>query len=193
MRDGGCGESDPAVGHPRLTILIGLRAAGKTTVGRSLAEGWGVPFVETDDLALARFDEPTIEAVFGAHGEAAWRAAERAVVFEEVPGRGVVALGGGTPMIEDVEAWLKAQIVSGATAVVYLACEVETLGRRLHERPGDRPPLLEGRSNDDEVAALFDRRDPVYRGIATTLIDVTHLDTGSVVVRLNAMLGGFSP
>ena len=56
--------------------LIGLRGSGKSTLGPDLAAHLGFNFVDTDDLVLDRFEEPSFVSVMHVHGEAAWRAAD---------------------------------------------------------------------------------------------------------------------
>ena len=44
-------------------VLIGLRRAGKTTVGRQLAEGLGLPFVDLDDVIAERAGRPVADII----------------------------------------------------------------------------------------------------------------------------------
>ena len=49
-------------------LLMGLRGSGKSAIGRLLAERLNRPFVDLDERVLATFDEPTVTAVWSAHG-----------------------------------------------------------------------------------------------------------------------------
>ncbi|MHC4949138.1 MAG: shikimate kinase [Planctomycetota bacterium] len=152
-------------------LLMGPRASGKTTVGRALAARCGVPFIDLDEVVRARFVEPTIHEIWARHGEAGWRDVEAACLREVLDGpAGVVALGGGTPMIEDVRRTIRAARDARRCVVVYLRCPVPLLRRRLGAVPGDRPPLV-GADAVSEVADVLARREPVYLDLADVVVD----------------------
>jgi shikimate kinase len=76
--------------------LVGFMAAGKTTVARALARRLQWQAVDIDEL-IERRERMTVTEIFARHGEAYFRAAERAVLFEHIaPRHLVVATGGGT-------------------------------------------------------------------------------------------------
>jgi shikimate kinase len=76
--------------------LVGFMAAGKTSVGRALANRLDWQTVDIDELIEKR-ERATISEIFARHGEPYFRATERAVLFEQLPTRhAVVATGGGT-------------------------------------------------------------------------------------------------
>jgi shikimate kinase len=158
-----------------LTLLIGPRGCGKTSIGRALADRRGVSFVDLDDLVLARFAEPTVAAVWEDRGEPAWREAEVATLDALLlppiaDGGAVIALGGGTPMIPAAREIIEAARTAGVVrAVVYLKCTVAELERRLRAAPGDRPSLT-GSGVAEEIAAVLAEREPTYEAIA----DVVH-------------------
>ena len=80
---------------------MGLRGSGKTTIGRRLADALGMPFIDLDEQVLATFTEDSVGRVWAAHGEQAWRRAESSALTTVVEDDDrVIALGGGTPMIE---------------------------------------------------------------------------------------------
>jgi shikimate kinase len=82
-------------------ILIGLRASGKTAVGREIAEQLWSDFRDLDDVTLEAFPKLSVTDVFEQRGEAAWRAAELEALQQTAPrDEGVLALGGGTAMID---------------------------------------------------------------------------------------------
>jgi len=76
--------------------LVGFMAAGKTTVAKALAKRLGWDAVDVDELIEQR-EHATVAEIFARHGEAYFRAVERAVLLEQA-GRPhlVVATGGGT-------------------------------------------------------------------------------------------------
>jgi len=76
--------------------LVGFMAAGKTTVARALAKRLDWRAVDIDELIEDR-ERLTVADIFAKHGEAHFRAVERAVLFEQLtPRHLVVATGGGT-------------------------------------------------------------------------------------------------
>lgn len=78
-----------------MIVLVGFMGAGKTTVGRLLAERLGLPFVDTD-LVVEEQERRPVRAVFADLGEPAFRDLEEAAVRETLDGPdAVVSLGGG--------------------------------------------------------------------------------------------------
>lgn len=76
--------------------LVGFMGAGKTTVGRALARRLGWQHADIDDL-IERREHMTVAEVFARKGEPYFRAAERAVLMEQLPLRhAIIATGGGT-------------------------------------------------------------------------------------------------
>jgi shikimate kinase len=154
-------------------LLIGLRGCGKTTIGRELARRTRRPFIDLDDLVLATFSEPSVSDVWSAHGEAAWRRAEASVLDEVLRAADqVVALGGGTPMIDEARRCISSRQGAGAATVVYLRCDVDELAGRLSGEVGDRPSLT-GADPVDEIQAVLEAREPTYRRLADVVYDVT--------------------
>ena len=147
--------------------LIGMRRAGKSTVGRILAESWGIPFVDTDS-EIERSTGRTCADILSRDGESAFRRVEKAVLRQCLGAlrRGVVATGGGVP--EDLESAGRLQSFG---IVIYLQADLGTLVRRLQldPSPASRPLLVPGRP-EDEVRRLWLRRDPLYRRIARHVV-----------------------
>jgi shikimate kinase len=76
--------------------LVGFMAAGKTSVGRALARRLDWKFIDIDEL-IERQEHMTVAEIFARHGEPYFRAAERAIVADQLNARhAVVATGGGT-------------------------------------------------------------------------------------------------
>ena len=151
---------------------MGPRGAGKTTIARHLADAWGVPMVDTDDLCLARFNATSVRTVWQTFGEPAWRAAEGDVIESLLASpehnlghehagatrrtaspsvgnasgrlevRQVIALGGGAPTVERAAHAIRAAQAARRAFVVYLRATPEVLAARLTGETADRPPLL---------------------------------------------------
>ena len=174
-------------------LLMGLRGCGKSTVGKLLAARLGYPFTDLDDHVLATFAEPTVEAVWGALGEAAWRAAE-ATMLGELLGHSedsghVIALGGGTPMVESARRDMTAARTAGRATFIYLRCDVEELRRRLSNDTGDRPSLT-GADPVVESGRVLAAREPVYRQLADHEYDVTSTTPGGAADALAELVSG---
>ncbi len=152
-------------------LLLGPRGCGKSRIGAELADRLGRPFIDLDDLTLARFAEPDVTAVWAAQGEAAWREAEAAALASALDGAaGVLALGGGTPMISAARERVAVEQAAGKCRAVYLSVPVEVLVARLAADVGDRPSLT-GAEVAAEVAEVLAAREPTYRAVADWVMD----------------------
>ena len=148
----------PAPALPRTVVLVGLMGAGKSSIGRRLAQRLGVPFVDAD-AEIEAAAGTSISDIFARHGERAFRDGERRVIARLLDGPPhVLATGGGAFMDEET----RAQIRAGATSV-WLRASLETLARRLEKSHQQRPLLAKGdlRTN---LAGLMDERYPTYAG-----------------------------
>jgi shikimate kinase len=145
---------------PRV-VLVGPPAAGKTTVGRLLADRLGVPFTDTDDLVVTRAGKPVGE-IFVDDGEQAFRELEAAAVADALAGDGVVALGGGAVLAEQTRTRLAGH------PVVLLATGVPTSAARVGLNR-DRPLLLG--NPRQQLRALLEARLPLYREVAVAEIE----------------------
>ncbi len=172
-------------------LLMGLRGSGKTTVGGLLARQLDGEFVDLDDRVLAAFAETTVTDVWAAHGEQAWRAAETRVLQEllnrSAARLSVIALGGGTPMIESARGDIEAARTAGTATVVYLRCVVEELERRLAGQTDDRPSLT-GADPVGEIADVMTTREPVYRSLADHEYDVSATSPQQAAVSLRQLV-----
>jgi len=139
-------------------VLVGPPGAGKSSVGRALAERLGVTFRDTDaDIAAtAGKDIPTI---FYDDGEPAFRALEAAAVARALAEHdGVLALGGGAILAETSRAALRGH------TVVFLDVGMAAAARRVG-LARDRPVLtLNPRAM---LHALLAERRPLYEEVAT--------------------------
>lgn len=172
-------------------LLIGFMGAGKTTVGKLLAERLGYQFVDTDDLIGQRAGKP-IPRIFVEDGEARFRELETEVIRSlRERTHHVIALGGGAVKREENLSLLKA-----AGTIVYLIASPEELARRIHAMPGVRP-LIDGDGArktlpevEERVRELLAERLPLYERAADVVIETTGLTVEEVCQRVVRRLGG---
>jgi shikimate kinase len=154
--------------------LVGFMAAGKSTVGRALAEQLGWHFSDID-LEIERQQGAKISDLFLAHGEAAFRDMETEVIRQHVDAiragvPAVVALGGGA--FVQPRNW---DLLENNGVTIWLDCPFDVVCQRLN---GDdtRPLAKDGR----RLATLFEDRRPLYSR-ADYRIEVINDDVGTVV------------
>ncbi len=140
---------------PKTLVLIGMMGAGKSTIGRHVAERLGVPFKDADreiEDAAGR----TIEEIFAEFGEAHFRSGERRVIarlLEEEPF--VLATGGGAYIDPETRALIAERAIS-----VWLRADLDLLWARVSRRANR--PLLKTENPRETLAGLIDARYPVY-------------------------------
>jgi shikimate kinase len=128
----------PPLRAPKTIALVGLMGAGKTSIGRRLAQRLGLPFIDAD-AEVETAAGTTIEEIFQRHGEAAFRDGERRVIarlLDQPPH--VLATGGGAFMDPSTRALLKARSIT-----IWLRADLELMLSRVGRR-GNRPLLKAG-------------------------------------------------
>ena len=154
---------EPNSTAPRI-VLIGMRGAGKSTLGRALAARLSRPFVDIDELIGELAGRPA-DVVLARDGEPAFRALEeRALRLAAGRAGAVVATGGGSVLHADAFA----SLARGAR-VAWLDAPPEVLLARASAHP--RPPLT-NLPPLDEIRAVLARRAPLYRAAADFIIQV---------------------
>jgi shikimate kinase len=170
---------------PKSIVLIGLMGAGKTAVGRRLANRLDLPFIDADtEIELAA--GASISEIFAEHGESYFRQGERKVIARLLQGGPqVLATGGGAFINAETRANIKARGLS-----VWLKADLKVLLKRVGRR-GNRP-LLAGGDPEKVMKKLMDERYPIYAEADVTVEsrDVPHdMIVGAVVDALAAKLG----
>jgi len=157
---------------PPRVVLVGTMGAGKTTVGRRLAERWRVPFRDTDaDVEAA--EGRAVADIFVDSGEAHFRALERDAVRAALEGHdGVLALGGGA-----VQDPATRELLDGHT-VVFLRVGLSDAAERVGL--GVSRPLLLGNVRG-RIKQLIDERTPVYESVAVHTVETDGLTVDEVV------------
>jgi shikimate kinase len=142
-------------------VFIGPMAAGKTKIGRRVARGLNVPFIDTDKRIVESYGP--IPEIFVREGEEYFRIIEREAVDWALGEPAVVSLGGGAVMHADTQGDL-----DDAT-VVYLSVSPAAVQARLG---GSKRPLLADGISDWE--RIYNLRRSTYETLATI-----HLDTSN--------------
>ena len=141
----------------RVITLLGIRGAGKSTLGRDLAERLAMPFIELDDLVASQAGLPVAELI-SLYGESYYRQIEQRclgdVLAQDKPV--VVATGGG--VVENLQSF---DLLLRCALSVYLSAEAETLWERVLKQ-GDRRPMAGRDTALAQLRLLIVRREHLY-------------------------------
>ena len=168
----------PADRRKPIVALLGLRGAGKTTVGRRAAKRLELPFEELD-RRIERAAELSLGEIFSLHGEEYYRRLERetleAVIAEGKPM--VLATGGGLVTAPDTLALLRR-----AATTVWLRATPEDHWNRV-VRQGDRRPMTDHPQAMADLRALLADREALYASADHT-IETSGVSIARVVDRV---------
>ena len=177
-------EASDAEDVPPIIALLGLRGAGKSTVGRRLARRLRLPFVELD----RRIEESaglTLAETFALHGEEYYRRLEREALERLLAeGRPVVlATGGGI-----VASPITYSLLRRRTLTVWLRASPEDHWNRVVQQ-GDRRPMADHPQAMAELRRLLQSRELLYARAAHT-VDTSERDPEGVVEAVAALVAG---
>ena len=182
-------SATPALVPPRTIVLVGLMGAGKSAIGRRLAQRLALPFIDADH-EIEQAAGCTIEEFFAAHGEAAFRDGERRVMARllDQPVH-VLATGGGAFIDDATRALVKERAIS-----LWLRADLPLLLERVMRR-SNRPLLKQG-DPKQILEELMRKRYPIYAEADVTVdsrdlpLDLT---TQDVIDALQAYLAADAP
>ena len=168
----------------RSLVLVGLMGAGKSTIGKRVAQMLGIPFIDAD-TEIEAVSRMTIPELFERYGEPEFRDLERRVIRRILrSGPKVLATGGGAFMNEQTR-----KAITRAGVSVWLKADLDVLMERV-SRKGNRP-LLKTANPRATMQELMDKRYPVYELSDITVIsrdEKKDVMAGEVIDALVAML-----
>jgi shikimate kinase len=156
-------------------VLIGMRGSGKTTVGKILAQKLDRELVEMDEL-ITRKAGLSIPEIVKKYGWGKFREIEEEITDEVAKLDNIInASGGGVVTRENNISKLKKSGV-----LVWLQADIDTLVSRIGENT-DRPPLVSGRSQREDMELTLKERKPLYRKAADFAVDTENKTPEEVV------------
>jgi shikimate kinase len=155
---------------------MGMMGAGKSEVGRALADQLGYDFIDTDALVEKQSGQ-SIAAIFAEKGEEEFRRIESEVITT-LSGRqsAVVSAGGGAPAFS-----ANLTILSSLGTTVYLKASAQELYQRI--KNDRKRPLMQVENPRAQMASLLRTREPFYRN-ADVVMDTEMLSVDEVVDKL---------
>lgn len=170
--------------HPPLVILIGPMGAGKTTIGKLLANQLGYQFYDSD-YEIEQTTGATINWIFEKEGESGFRQRESKTLDSLTQlSQTVLATGGGAVMTPINHNYIKRGVV------IYLRAEVDVQYERTrHDR---NRPLLQHSNPKQRLTELFMVRDPIYQSLADIVIPTGVLKPKKMVREILKQLQNFS-
>lgn len=162
-------------------VLVGPMGAGKTSIGKRVAERFGLAFVDADHAIVERTGA-SIPDLFEHVGEAGFRERERAVLGELLAGEGrLVSTGGGAVLDAGNRALLRER-----GFVVHLSVSVSAQLKRL-ARCTNRP-LLQRPDREQVLHEMALARGPLYADVADLTLDTDYLTPPEATARLCRLL-----
>jgi shikimate kinase len=139
----------------RPIVIVGMMGAGKSSIGRRLAQALDLGFVDSDD-EIERAANLTIPEIFETYGESHFRDGERKVIARLLTeGNQVIALGGGA--FENPQT--REEIAEKALSI-WLKADLATLMARVRRR--SHRPLLRNADPEGTMRGLMEERAPNY-------------------------------
>ncbi|CAH1385585.1 shikimate kinase [Candidatus Nitrotoga sp. M5] len=171
--------------HSGNIFLVGMMGAGKTTIGKLLAQQLGKVFVDSDEEIQQR-SGVTIPHIFDVEGEAGFRQREASVIQDLVLLDNIVlATGGGAVLNEENRVALCCNGI-----VLYLKSTINDLWHRTrHDR---NRPLLQTADPRARLKSMYEQRDPLYAEVANLVMPTGKQSAQSLALHLQQELNRLS-
>ena len=139
----------------KTVALVGMMGCGKSAIGRSLAQRFGVPLLDSDG-AIEEAAQSSIAEIFARDGEPFFRRREAEVIARLLSGPpGILSTGGGAFLSAETR-----EAIAAKGIAVWLDAPLDLLWERVRHK--DTRPLLRTADPYGALRALFDARVPVY-------------------------------
>jgi XRE family aerobic/anaerobic benzoate catabolism transcriptional regulator len=163
--------------------LLGVRGAGKSSVGAALAVRLGAPFVELDQ-EIEQGAGLSLAEIFELHGEAHYRRLERDALHRALDGSSVVLATGGS-IVSDAGSYA---LLRERARTVWLRASAEDHWERV-VRQGDRRPMAENPHAFAQLRELLSAREPLYAR-AHHIVDTSGRSIDEVVAAVHNAITG---
>ncbi len=163
-------------------ILIGYMGAGKSTVGKALAECLGYSFVDTD-LWIEKKEEEIISLIFEQKGEEYFRNLETECLIQllkEEKGK-VISVGGGLPLRRK-----NRELLKKLGMVIYLKATPEVIFERV--KNDKSRPLLQSANPKERIITMMKEREEFYQEAACLTILVDHKSVEQIISEIPMVL-----
>lgn len=162
-------------------ILVGPMGAGKSCIGRRLAERYGLRLADAD-REIEQRTGASVTTIFECEGESGFRARERATLVELLSGEGVLLATGGGAVLDPANR----ELLRNRGFVVHLHVAPE---QQLERLALDKSrPLLARDDRETVLRELSLQREPLYAEIADLRFDTGRLSAASAAAELAQIL-----
>jgi XRE family aerobic/anaerobic benzoate catabolism transcriptional regulator len=165
-----------------VVALVGLRGAGKSTIGKALAKHLDVPLLELDSL-IEKQANLSLGELFSLHGEAYYKRLAYEILLKLLAQNEAMVIATGGSVVTDPEAW---QLLKRRTHTVWLKAAPEDHWKRVLGQ-GDTRPMQDRASAMAELRSMLSLRAPLYAEAAQT-IDTSSLRVTEAVRLISAVL-----
>jgi len=165
-----------------VVTLVGLRGAGKSTIGKALAKHLGLRFLELDAL-IEKEANLSLGELFSLHGEAYYKRLAYDVLLRLFARNDPMVLSTGGSVVTDAEAW---QLLKRRSHTVWLKAKPEDHWKRVLGQ-GDTRPMANRASAMAELRSILSKRSPLYSEAAHT-VDTSLLRVSDAVKTIASAL-----
>ncbi len=166
----------------RNIFLVGPMGAGKSTIGRHLADELHLEFFDSDQ-EIERRTGADIAWIFDLEGEEGFRKREENIIYDLTDKQGIVlATGGGSVVNKSVRNRLSARGI-----VVYLQTTIDKQVARTQR--DKRRPLLQNGNPEQVLRDLADERNPLYEEIADYVVETDDQSARAVANQIISQIG----